>query len=325
MIGGVMKETGKMDDLVNNLRIGKKGLMAVSPAIMGLLPMPGGALFSCPILERGGEDVPEDLKVAINIWFRHLLILVYPLSSDLIATTKMVGLNLYSAIGYLFPTLVIALILGWLFFLVKINGRAVYKESFSLKNLLLSLIIILVAPLIDFSVKTFNLLPQKELGTLLGVIFAFILSILLNHSKKVNLKQIFLKMKPYNFSLILIGLFLFLNTFKSTRIAVLISQIPISPLILCIIAGFILALGTGRILLPASVIFPIFLTTSNITPFSFALIYTSIFFGYVVSPVHPCLSVSAEYFKTPLKGVLKLLFPPAMIILLITIILGVII
>ncbi len=320
-----MKETGKMDDLVNNLRIGKKGLMAVAPAIMGLLPMPGGALFSCPILERGGKGVSEDLKVAINIWFRHLLILIYPLSSDLIATTKMVGLNLYSAISYLFPTLIIAVILGWLFFLIKVKGKAAYEKLFSLKNLMLSLLTILVAPLIDFSVKTFNLLPQKELGTLLGVLCAFLLSILLNHNKEVNLKQVFLKMKPYNFSLILIGLFLFLNTFKSTRIAQLISQIPIPPLILCIIAGFILAFGTGRILLPASVIFPIFLTTSIITPFSFALIYTSIFFGYVVSPVHPCLGVSAEYFKTPLKGVLELLFPPAMIILVITIILGIII
>ena len=282
--------------------------------------MPGGALFSCPILEKGGEDVPNDLKVAINIWFRHLLILIYPLSSDLIATTKMVGLNLYSAISYLFPTLFIAIILGWLFFLVKVKGRAVYTQSFSLKNLLLPLFTILIAPLIDFSVKTFNLLPLTEIGTLLGVLCAFLLSILLNHHKNIDLKKIFLKMKPYNFSLILLGLFLFLNTFKSTRIAELISKIPVSPLMLCIIAGFVLALGTGRILLPASVIFPIYLATSKITPLSFAIIYTGIFFGYVVSPVHPCLGVSAEYFKTPLKDVIKLLFPPALVILLFTII-----
>ena len=64
MIGGTMKESGQMDDLVNNLRIGKKGIMALSPAIMGLLPMPGGALLSAPIIEKAGAGVANDLKVA---------------------------------------------------------------------------------------------------------------------------------------------------------------------------------------------------------------------------------------------------------------------
>ncbi len=104
MIGGAMKQSGQMDDLVNNLRIGRKGLMALSPAIMGLLPMPGGALLSAPILEKGGEGVPNDLKVAINDWFRHLFVMIYPLSSALIASAKISDLSVYTAMLYLMPT-----------------------------------------------------------------------------------------------------------------------------------------------------------------------------------------------------------------------------
>ncbi len=322
MIGGVMRETGQMDNIVKNLRIGKKGIMALAPAIMGLLPMPGGALFSAPIMEKSGEGVNDDLKVAINIWYRHLLILIYPLSSDLIATTKIAGLNIYSAILYLFPTLVIAGILGQIFFLNKVEGKISYKEAFSLKNLLIPLLIIFVAPILDFLFRSFQLFPIKEIGTLIGVGTGFILSIILA-PVNINLKQVFIKMKPYRFSFIIIGLFYFLNVFKVSGIDKFISGIPFPPLLLCIIAGFILGVGTGRILLPSSIIFPIFLISNRITLLNFALIYTGIFFGYVVSPVHPCLNVTCEYFSTKLKGTLKLLFPPAIIILVIVLLVAI--
>ncbi|MEO0095525.1 MAG: DUF401 family protein [candidate division WOR-3 bacterium] len=323
MIGGLMRETGQMDNIVKNLRIGKKGIMAVAPAIMGLLPMPGGALFSAPIMEKSGEGVNDDLKVAINIWYRHLLILIYPLSSDLIATTKIAGLNIYNAILYLFPTLIIATILGQIFFLNKVKGEISYTEEFSLRNLLIPLIIILVAPLLDFVFRSFKIFSLKEIGTLIGVMTGFGLAIIFSPTK-VDLKQVFLKMKPYRFSFIILGLFYFLNVFKVSGIDKLIARIPFPPLLLCIIAGFILGVATGRVLLPSSIVFPIFLLTNHITLLNFALIYTSIFFGYVISPVHPCLSVTCEYFTTNIKGSLKLLMPPALIIIALVIIWGVI-
>ncbi|MEO0185312.1 MAG: hypothetical protein ABIL20_05895, partial [candidate division WOR-3 bacterium] len=73
-----------------------------------------------------------------------------------------------------------------------------------------------------------------------------------------------------------------------------------------------------------SVIFPIFLISSQPTLIDFALIYTGIFFGYVISPVHPCISVTCEYFARDIKGSLKLLTPPALIVLCTTLIVAVI-
>ncbi|MGB9721436.1 MAG: DUF401 family protein [bacterium] len=323
MIGGVMRETGQMDNIVKNLRIGKRGIMAVSPALMGLLPMPGGALFSAPIMEKSGQGVNDDLKVAINIWYRHLLILIYPLSSDLIATTKIVGLNLYDAIIYLFPTLIIATILGQVFLLNMVHGEISYKESFSLKDLLIPLFIILVAPLVDFLFRLTGVFSIKEIGTLIGVGAGFGLSLIFS-PVKIDLVDVIRKMKPYRFSFILIGIFFFLNIFKLAGMDKVVGSIPFPPLILCIIGGFILGVGTGRVLLPASIIFPIFLISSQPTFIDFGLIYTGIFFGYVISPVHPCISVTCEYFSRDIKGSLKLLIPPALIILCATLIVAVI-
>jgi integral membrane protein (TIGR00529 family) len=315
MIGGTMKESGQMDDLVNNLRIGKRGLMALSPAMMGLLPMPGGALLSAPILEKGGAGVRDDLKVAINDWFRHLFVLIYPLSSALIASAKIATLNVYSAALYLLPTFFVALILGYVFLVRKVSGNIVYQKAFSLKGLLMPLGIILIAPLFDFSLKKFAFMPVQELATVVGVSTAFVCSILLSR-RRLDLKSIARRMKPWNFTLIIIGMFVFLNIFKASNAASAIGSIPLPPLTLCIVAGFALGIATGRVILPSSIMLPVYLTFSTITPVVFALIYTSIFFGYVISPVHPCVGVSIEYFNVPMKNFLKMLIMPTAIIFL---------
>lgn len=314
MIGGVMKRSGQIDDLVNNLRIGKKGLLALSPAIMGLLPMPGGALLSAPILEKGGVGVADDLKVAINDWFRHLFILIYPLSSDLIASAKIASLSVYSAMVYLLPGFFFAILLGYIFFIRKIKGEMAYADGFSLRGLLLPLSVVLVAPVFDFSIKRLFVLPVQELATVIAVACAFLLSCLLSRVR-LDLVAIMRKMRPWNFSLIILGMFIFLNIFKSSNAAARIGSIPLPPVTLCVVAGFALGIATGRVLLPASIVLPVYLTFGAITPVVFAVIYTSVFFGYVISPVHPCVGVSLEYFKVPMKNFIRLLLAPTLIVL----------
>jgi integral membrane protein (TIGR00529 family) len=313
MIGGIMKESGQIDDLVNNLRIGKKGLLALSPAIMGLLPMPGGALLSAPILEKGGAGVANDLKVAINDWFRHLFILIYPLSSELIASAKIANLNVYSAALYLLPTFFFALCLGYLFFVSKIRGHTVYEKPFSLQGLLLPLAVVLVAPVLDFSLKKLFTLPVQELATVIAVTTAFLFSCLLSRVR-LDYVAIARKMRPWNFALIIVGMFIFLNVFKASNAAALIGSIPLKPVTLCVIAGFVLGVATGRVMLPASIVLPVYLTFGAITPMVFTLIYTSVYFGYVISPVHPCVGVSLEYFNVPMKNFFKLLLSPTLIV-----------
>ncbi len=313
MIGGTMKQSGQMDDLVNNLRIGRRGLMALSPAIMGLLPMPGGALLSAPILEKGGEGVADDLKVAINDWFRHLFVMIYPLSSALIASAKIADLNVYTAALYLLPACAFALFLGYMFFVRRVHGSIAYSCQFSLKRLFIPLGIILVAPFLDFTLKKISVLPIGEIATVIGVSSSFILSWKLSRID-LNLKQIAQEMKPWNFSLIILGMFIFLHIFQSSNVAHLIASVPLPPATLCVIAGFILGFATGRVLLPASIILPVYLIGSSLSPVTFTTIYTSIFFGYVISPVHPCVGVSLEYFNVQLKSFFRLLAAPTLII-----------
>ena len=87
---------------------------------------------------------------------------------------------------------------------------------------------------------------------------------------------------------------------------------------LAITAGSVLAFFTGRVQLPASIILPIYLgAVGGITLYVFALIYIAIFFGYIISPVHPCLVVTCEYFGVSIRTMLKKLAAPTAIVILI--------
>ena len=92
--------------------IGKKGFMAFAPALLGMLPMPGGALMSAPLLKKAGKGVPAELKAAANVWFRHIMLLVYPLSPSLIASAKIAGIDLYKGVFSLAPFFVLSISLS---------------------------------------------------------------------------------------------------------------------------------------------------------------------------------------------------------------------
>jgi integral membrane protein (TIGR00529 family) len=314
MIGGTMKESGQVDSLVSNLRIKKRYLLAVSAALMGLLPMPGGALLSAPILEKGGQGVKNDLICAINNYFRHLFILVYPLCPALIVSAQITGLDVYRAILFILPGFAFALGLGYFFLLRRVNGRRTYTEGFSWRGLLIPLTVILSAPVLDFILK--RLFSIGTLATLIGVTVGLLMSCALS-PRRLHLKNIAMRMKPWNFALIILGMFLYLHIFQASDAGQIIAALPLPPLILAVTAGFFLSLITGRVQLPASVIFPVYLASvDHVSLFVFSLIYISIYFGYIISPLHPCLVVTCEYFNVPIKDMMTRLAAPTVIMFL---------
>ncbi len=313
LLGGAMKAGGQIDSLVANLRIPRRYLLAVSAALMGLLPMPGGALLSAPILEKGGETVPPDLIGAINNWFRHLFILIYPLSPALIVSAQITGLDVYHAALYLLPGFALALALGYFFFLRRVNGRVANQGSFSLSGLSIPLLVILSAPALDFILK--RLFNIGSLATLIGVTTALALSMLLSRNK-IDMIDIAKRMKPWNFAFIIVGMFLYLYIFQASPAGAKIAALPLPPLILAVTAGFALSLLTGRVQLPASIIFPMYMgAVGAVTAPIFAVIYMAVYFGYIISPVHPCLVVTCEYFRVPIRAMIFRLAAPTLVVL----------
>jgi len=318
IIGGSMKTSGQIDDLVNNIRIRQRFLLPVSAALMGLLPMPGGALLSAPILEQGGAGVPNDLKAAINNWYRHLFILIYPLSPALIVAAEISSLDVYVCILYLLPAFALAALLGYAFFLRKIHGRIDYRGIFSARSLLRPLAVIVSAPVLDFALK--RLFGIDNLATVIAVAVSLGLSLILS-GRVSGFFAMARAARPWNFALIIIGMFFYLHVFQASDARFLIAQLPLTPIMLSLVSGFVLALATGRVQLPVSIVIPVYLATvTQISPIMFALIYSATYFGYIISPVHPCLVVTCEYFQIPIRQMIAKLAMPTLIVVLAAII-----
>lgn len=88
MLAYSMKETKLVDDLIRGLRtmVSSRALLAVIPAVIGLMQMPGGALLSAPLIDKEADELKltPERKVAVNLTFRHIWFYVFPLTSTLI-------------------------------------------------------------------------------------------------------------------------------------------------------------------------------------------------------------------------------------------------
>ncbi len=89
------------------------------PALIGLLPMPGGAIFSAPMVKAvsahmrlGNED-----RVLVNYWFRHVWEMAWPLYPGIILTVALADIPISAFISRSWPGVVAMFGIGWFFFL----------------------------------------------------------------------------------------------------------------------------------------------------------------------------------------------------------------
>jgi len=315
LIGGVLERSGLMEGLFKNLRLKRKLFLIFGPAFLGMLPMPGGALLSAPLVLRAGEDISDKQYAAINVWFRHALILIYPLGALLI-TSKMANLYLYKALLYLLPGFLLMIVLGWIFLLKGIKGNLPTQKYLNYKALITPIGIIITAPLIHLFLMT--LFPDilTEIPLIIGVSVSLALAMLLGKMKLFNLIPVIKKMKPLKYFLIIIGMFLFLNIFEASNMSSIIAQAAISKGFTIVFIAAFLGFVTGRVQMPFAIVLPIFYSRFGADAMSyllFAIMFFSTYMGYIVSPIHPCVSVSIEFFGSSLKGFYKKLFWPAFI------------
>lgn len=316
LIGGVMERSGQMDDLVNSIRINKAAFNALAPALVGLLPVAGGALISAPMVNRGAQELKPEARCGLNVWFRHTLFLIYPVGSSLILSSREAGIDRYMALLYLTPFLLVTIILGYIFYLRPLKGKNEPEATPARKNFAKALLIILATPILDISLKF--MFPLEEMGIgnfslLVGVAASTTLAITWSHFGRKELKETIKKAKPWNFFLFMLFIFTFLEVFYLSGIEEEISSYNLPPFILLVVIGFAFGFITGRLNVPLLIIIPLYLATYSaaiMPPLPFVVVYMSVYQGYVISPVHPCVSATLEYFKVSYGKMAKLMAYP---------------
>ncbi len=299
ILGGIMEESGLMLELIQNLKVSKKVALMVSPALFGLLPVAGGALMSAPIVDQIDPALDSNRKVAINVWYRHVLLLIYPLSSALLVASVLSGISLYLIVLALLIPFILMVFVGY-FTLLKPVDKSKESTNRNLKQVFHNLIPLIIAPIIDFLGRLFFPISFPELFVFIGLIISISIALKFAKMNVFNIKEISRKMKVWRFPLLIISMFLFLSIFLESGVPEQISALNL-PFALFISIGFILGFTTGRVQLPSSILIPIYLVQNLVLSMpiiDFVFLYFAIYLGYLITPLHPCLAYNINYFKT---------------------------
>ncbi len=325
ILGAIMSKSGMMVELVRNLDLPKKAKFILYPALIGLLPIPGGALFSAPLVDEIDTELSKDKKVAINVWYRHVLILVYPLSATLIVASEITGHSILMLVLVLTIPLVLMIIIGYITLLR--NNLKKEKENGDMEAFFHNLKPIIIAPIIAITTEIIlatDLVSQyddqliegiRNFAFALGLFMSVVLAMKYAGYKRKQIPELAKEIKFWRFPLLISAMYFFLEVFGGSDVPEFIGNLNMS-MALYIIIGFFLGFATGRVQLPISILFPIYMAqyAFNILPlFDFVLIYCAVFMGYICTPVHPCISLSIEYFETDFKQSGKPLFKPTII------------
>ena len=96
-LGDIMDKSGNLARAwrLENLMGDRRLVSAVIPLITGLLMVPGGAILSAPAVQRLTDNMGlhPSRQAAINLIFRHIGQIVFPLSASFLVLTSTVGVS----------------------------------------------------------------------------------------------------------------------------------------------------------------------------------------------------------------------------------------
>jgi len=325
-----MQETEAIKKLIDSLRtfFSKGGTLGVIPAVYGLMPVPGGALFSAPMISEEGKKylLKKNQKNFLNVWFRHIWFPIYPISSAmiLICSEKFSNINIYHLILVNIPAFIASIIIG-IIYLKKFIKKTSIQQTKSEKNYT-GLIYLLppIVPLFFYGVLQFFDFPQIR-SFLIGVVFSIIFLYFLIKISFKEYIQIIKKSITWKLALAIFGIMIFREMFDVSKanilIADMIGRLPFPALLIIIVIPLLLGLLTGynlgAIALSYFLVEPFFSFTGiNIIGLT-SIIFISSLVGYLISPIHLCNVLSSEYLKTDTTRMYKMYIPAAISLLII--------
>ncbi len=153
-------------------RHGRALSLVLMPSAIGLIPMPGGALFSAPLVGEAvrGRKVTATWKAMVNYWFRHTLEYWWPLYPVVLVTLSIFNIETWQFFALQIPFTFVSFGGGWFFLLrphlaeLKDDAASVETNEGSLYQVFLPILLIVLCTLI------FPLVMERIVPYLCGVV-----------------------------------------------------------------------------------------------------------------------------------------------------------
>ena len=330
ILAKLMQETGAITKLIDSLRtfFSKGGTLGVIPAVYGLMPVPGGALFSAPMINKEGDKyhLDKNQKNFLNIWFRHVWFPIYPISSAmiLICSEKFSNINIYSLILANVPAFIAIIIIGFIL-LKKFITNAPKQQTNPTKDYSgLMFLLPPIVPLVFYAVLQLFGFPQIR-SFLIGVVFSIILVYFITNINRRDYIQALKKSLTWKLGVAIFGIMIFREMFEvsgaNVIIADMIGNLPFPAIwmvaLIPLLLGSLTGYNLGAIALSYFLVEPFFSYTGIGIIGLTSIIFMSSFVGYLVSPIHLCNVLSSDYLKTDTTRMYKMFIPAAVLLLLI--------
>ncbi len=308
IFGFLMKELKLLNDLIDVARYYLSSIFFIItaiPSMIGVLPMPGGAVFSAPIIEPIGDQLKMSRAriTSLNIYYRHLWYFIFPYMPSMIIASSLSDINVMTIALMHVPIVGIMIVIGWLYYNndkkkviqknINENDKIGEVKLMDAIKVLLPFIIVLIPPLI------------LDMSFVYALLVAIIYIILLR--RDLFEWQYLLDGMNLQLTVGVAGIMVFKAFIEGSEGVMILTEILINfgiPLfLLALVIPFIAGLLTGNHTGAIGISYPILLTLftdSSMYLLWHMIIFSSSYFGYVLSPFHLCNLMTVKYFNISL-------------------------
>ncbi len=329
----IMNETKYLDNMVRGLSgfLGnlKAAIMSV-PALVGSMPVLGGAAVSAPLVDKLGDGLglsPEK-KATINLVFRHGMFFVFPFSPSMILVSNLLEVPVTTLLAKLWPYGLIFWIAGYLF-LLRTEGKKGQPSAFANESAATGPITanpkeFRTRSLAEFLRYGSPLLVALALSLVFGLPLwasmatGIILGLAMSFLEKAPVPSLGTILKGANISQV--AAMLWIMAFKG-----FVSISPVFPalvdsaraqgippamlaIVLPILFGYVSASHTTTMGVLVPILVPAGISQEGILYFT-AAVYGAGFIAYFASPLHLCQVLTCQYYKIDIAKVYKLYWP----------------
>jgi integral membrane protein (TIGR00529 family) len=337
VLSDLLGKSGQLERIVSSFQgisPSPKFTVVAMPALIGLLPMPGGAIFSAPMVETTLRDdrVAPELKVAINYWFRHVVEFWWPLYPGTILAISLFGVEAWKMAAAQSPLSLGSVLGGVLFILPLLPSLSGTSRKFSSSDL--GSFLTEISPVLFVVIGIFVLqglmeaigyfflirIPWPQYLSFVIALCGAIISVVLRNSLSFDLmKGAVLNKQILSIAMIILGIMAFKGLLVESKLMEMVkgelATYRIPPVAIIAVLPFIAGMVTGIAVAFVGSSFPlvISLIPEGNSPLPFAVLaYGFGYMGMMLSPVHLCLLLTNEYFCADMMIEYRYLWRPAL-------------
>lgn len=333
VLSSSMELSGQMQRMLTNFQ----GLISsprinlvIFPALIGLLPMPGGAVFSAPMVKELGtrSRLSQAQLSFVNYWFRHIWEYWWPLYPGVLLTAVITEISLLTIIVIMCPFTAVAVWLGYLALKDFDSPEENHHKDPQLplwpfiKELVPILLVILAG--LGMGAIFSELFPAFSISKETGLILALCLAIAWvwqqNQTSKKQILAILTHPQLFRMMYMIGGILVFKGILADSRAATAVSRelmgMHIPLVLIVLVLPLLVGMSGGIVIAFVGSVLPILvplirsLGETQFMPAYVMLILVSGFIGVMLSPMHLCFLLSNEYFGVTLRSVYRYLWQP---------------